>query len=226
MGVTHDKGTTRTCGSTDYRHGYRSPDATYRSILAYSCATSQCDNMPKDGCARRQFFSTPDPNYLYNGSPQGWGTNDAADTAGVGETNNAKKINDVAAHIAAFYDDTQAPSPTNPPTLPQPSSSPTTATPTSSPTTKAPIVCSLANVGESCRDGGDCCSGSCSGGKPSRRTCLSTEPAPSPSEGTTPTAPSTPTPPSFSCGGNKSTCSSNLDCCSMNCKSGQCKGGR
>jgi hypothetical protein len=124
---------------------------------------------------------------------------------------------------------TQAPttaSPTNPPTLPQPSSSPTTASPTNSPTTKAPIVCSLANVGESCRDGGDCCSGSCSGGKPSRRTCLSTAPAPSPSEGTTPTAPSTPTPPSFSCGGNKSTCSSNLDCCSMNCKSGQCKGGR
>ncbi len=34
-------------------------------------------------------------------------------------------------------------------------------------------ICTLSGEGESCRTGADCCSGSCSGGKPSRRVCLS-----------------------------------------------------
>ena len=33
-------------------------------------------------------------------------------------------------------------------------------------------TCDLADVGESCRDGADCCSGVCSGGRPSSRVCL------------------------------------------------------
>jgi len=32
--------------------------------------------------------------------------------------------------------------------------------------------CTLSGEGDSCRTGADCCSGSCSGGKPSRRVCL------------------------------------------------------
>jgi hypothetical protein len=151
MGVTHDKGTTNTCTSSDYRYGFRDPNANYRSILAYSCATGQCDNMPKSGCTRQQFFSTPvQADWLYNGQRQGWAPGEAGWGAGVGETNNAKKINDVAAHIAGFYD-----SSTLAPVTSSPSKSPTkfpTKSPSTSPTknpTPSPTVSSHPTVSAS-----------------------------------------------------------------------------
>ena len=75
---------------------------------------------------------------------------------------------------------TMAPSkfPTKTPTLPptnNPTSPPTTAAPTKMPTpppTNQPVTCTLAAVGESCRNDEDCCSGSCKNGNPSNRVCL------------------------------------------------------
>ena len=72
MACRHDKGTESACGSTDYRYGYRAPDASYRSIMAYDCDPGECDNMPSANCIRGQFFSTPDPTYSWFGRPQGW----------------------------------------------------------------------------------------------------------------------------------------------------------
>mmetsp|Transcript_25872 Transcript_25872/g.54682 ORF Transcript_25872/g.54682 Transcript_25872/m.54682 type:complete len:878 (+) Transcript_25872:275-2908(+) len=116
MGCNHDKGTSNACGSSDYRYGYRGTNGQYRSILSYSCATGQCDNNPGGSCTRMQFFSNPDPSFLWDGNPMG-----NAAGVGIGETNNAKKINDVAGYIANMYGDVQ---PTPPPT-PNPTSSPT-----------------------------------------------------------------------------------------------------
>ena len=107
-----------------------------------------------------------------------------------------------------------------------------TKTPTPPPT-NTPTSCGAA-VDESCRGGTDCCSGLCSGGKPANRVCLvgngpTPPPAPTPPTTPAPVAPPTTeeTPaPVGSCGGNKSQCSDNFDCCSFNCKNGQCKGGR
>eukprot|EP00957_Ditylum_brightwellii_P208773 15358868-Ditylum_brightwellii.AAC.1 len=113
-------------------------------------------------------------------------------------------------------------SPTNKPTLlptpaptvsESPTNKPTTAEPTPAPTqapTSAPTACGLAQVDESCTVSTDCCSNSCSGGKPANRVCLANGPtAPSP------TAPS-PTPPSppTSCGQKNASCSNNTECCS------------
>mmetsp|Transcript_22689 Transcript_22689/g.47797 ORF Transcript_22689/g.47797 Transcript_22689/m.47797 type:complete len:760 (-) Transcript_22689:153-2432(-) len=73
------------------------------------------------------------------------------------------------------------PAPTNAPTTsptPEPTNDPTlypTPFPTEAPTpapTGSPVGCLLAKFGESCTKDPDCCSGSCSGGKPSSRTCL------------------------------------------------------
>jgi choice-of-anchor B domain-containing protein len=51
-------------------------------------------------------------------------------------------------------------------------------------------------------------------------TCGATSPP------TPPSTPPAPTPPTPSCGGNKASCSVNADCCSNNCKVGECKGNR
>uniref|UniRef100_A0A7S4QF87 Peptidase M11 gametolysin domain-containing protein n=1 Tax=Ditylum brightwellii TaxID=49249 RepID=A0A7S4QF87_9STRA len=119
-------------------------------------------------------------------------------------------------------------SPTNKPTLlptpaptvsESPTNKPTTAEPTPAPTqapTSAPTACGLAQVDESCTVSTDCCSNSCSGGKPANRVCLANGPtAPSP----TPPSPSPPT----SCGQKNASCSNNTECCSGNCKrNGRC----
>ena len=144
MGAHHDRGTTNTCGNSDYRYGYRDPAGQYRSILAYSCATGQCDNNPGGSCTRSQFFSHPDPTG-WNGKPAGYSSGDP-----LGETNNAKKINDSAAIIAGFYDDPTNPPPTQSPTTaaptplptPEPTAAPATPAPTPNPTpppTQAPV---------------------------------------------------------------------------------------
>lgn len=78
--------------------------------------------------------------------------------------------------------------PSTAPTMPTstPSSTPTQA-PSASPTMAPIMPCALANVGESCSGNEDCCSGSCSGGKPSKRVCLGLSPTEAPAGGTSPT---------------------------------------
>jgi len=101
------------------------------------------------------------------------------------------------------------PNPTNPPT-PNPTNSPT-------------ATCTLAQVDEVCREGVDCCSGVCTGGKPADRVCLSNTPttsAPTPSA-----TPPSPTPPTACVGGIAgAACTVGADCCSNFCKgNGTCK---
>ena len=117
---------------------------------------------------------------------------------------------------------------------------PTTNHPTKTPS-KSPVTsCSLALVDESCNVSTDCCSGLCMGGKKADRKCLSNEPTTSPPtvaattsnptsalevDTSSPTSLEVNTPsPTISCGGNKASCFSYTDCCSQNCKQGQCKG--
>lgn len=79
--------------------------------------------------------------------------------------------------------------------------------------TAAPVPCTLSAVGESCTIDSDCCSGQCSGGKPSSRVCLeqvAPTPVPAPS-----TVPPTPTPPA--CGAVGDDCTTKSDCCSDKC---------
>ena len=88
--MSHDRGTENQCNTTGFRYGYRAPDATFRSILAYDCATAQCDNMPKNGCPRVQRFSNTQ--FLYNGKPMGNQNN-----------NNAQQWNNIRATVASHY---------------------------------------------------------------------------------------------------------------------------
>eukprot|EP00584_Thalassiosira_punctigera_P021909 CAMPEP_0172573712 /NCGR_PEP_ID=MMETSP1067-20121228/136328_1 /TAXON_ID=265564 ORGANISM="Thalassiosira punctigera, Strain Tpunct2005C2" /NCGR_SAMPLE_ID=MMETSP1067 /ASSEMBLY_ACC=CAM_ASM_000444 /LENGTH=555 /DNA_ID=CAMNT_0013366319 /DNA_START=337 /DNA_END=2005 /DNA_ORIENTATION=+ len=135
MGCNHDKGTHDSCGSSDYRYGFRAPDGRYRSVLSYSCATGQCDSNPGGACTRSPFFSNPDPAYTWSNGPMG---NPAG--VGIGETNNARRISERAGVISNFY----APAPTNEPTK-EPTFAPITPSPTRAPApptpppTKAPV---------------------------------------------------------------------------------------
>jgi len=91
MGLNHDKGTSNACNNPAYNYGYRDPDARFRSILAYSCRSGQCDNNAGNGsCTRVQRFSNP--NSGYNGSPIGTATSD-----------NARQINDVRVQVAKYF---------------------------------------------------------------------------------------------------------------------------
>jgi len=78
--------------------GFRDPNGQYRSILSYSCATNECDSNPGGSCTRSQFFSNPDPAYTWAGGPMG-----AAAGSTLGETNNARRINERAQYISDFY---------------------------------------------------------------------------------------------------------------------------
>jgi hypothetical protein len=88
--MNHDRGAEDSCNASGYNFGYRSPTATFRSILAYACALGQRDNMPKDGCPRVQrFFNTQ---FLYNGQLIGNDSN-----------NNALQFNNLRSTIAAHF---------------------------------------------------------------------------------------------------------------------------
>jgi len=127
MGCNHDKGTSNACSNSNYNYGWRDPQAQFRSILAYNCNSGQCDNNAGGGCTRVQRFSNP--NYLYNGK-----------AIGSPEHDNARRINDVKATIAAYY--TSVP-----------------AGPTSSPT-PAPTVAPCTSSAD-CNDGDDCTIDTC-----------------------------------------------------------------
>ena len=104
LGLMHDRGTTNACNGVNYNYGYRDPNARFRSILAYSCRSGQCDNNPANNrCTRVQRFSNP--NIPYSGSPIGTATED-----------NARKINDVRVQVARYFPHKgsyAAPSPTS-----------------------------------------------------------------------------------------------------------------
>jgi hypothetical protein len=165
QGCNHDRGTSNACTNTNYNYGFRDPAGQFRSILAYSCSTGQCDGNPYGGsCTRVQRFSNNYPNYnLYNSKPIGNASND-----------NARRINDVALGVSNYYatvptgtnaPTTSAPTaPTNAPTpapsmnpTTTPSHSPTTKTPSRSPITRSP-TCIASN--QACSSGSNsCCSG-------------------------------------------------------------------
>merc|ERR1719443_117272 len=68
LGCLHDRGTQNACSSPDSNFGYRDPDGRFRSILAYSCKTDQCDAISRAGpCPRRKFFSNPDKTWTEGG---------------------------------------------------------------------------------------------------------------------------------------------------------------
>jgi hypothetical protein len=79
--------------------GWRDPDAQFRSIMAYQCATDECDDNPSihsnstDGirpCIRIQRSSNPD--ILYNEDK----------VVGAAGANNAEYINGQVSELAAF----------------------------------------------------------------------------------------------------------------------------
>lgn len=90
LGCLHDKGASDACGSSNYNYGYRQPNAKWRTILAYGCASGQCDNNPGTYCGKIQRFSNP--KFPYNG-----------DAVGTNQIDNARHINEVKATVAKFY---------------------------------------------------------------------------------------------------------------------------
>ena len=92
LGLLHDRGSSNACDDdVNYNYGYRDPDARFRTILAYRCRTNQCDiNAANKKCTRIQRFSNP--NIQYNDSPVGSATED-----------NARKLNEVSAEVAAYF---------------------------------------------------------------------------------------------------------------------------
>jgi len=132
LGCLHDRGTVGTCSDTLYQYGWRDPSANFRTVLAYSCVAGECDNNPGGSCSRVPYFSNP--NTLYNNQAVGDANND-----------NARRINDVRATVAAYF----------PHSLTTPSPVPITPAPTRPP---SPAFCGdgVCNVG----DGEGC--GSCS----------------------------------------------------------------
>ena len=103
MGAHHDRGTTG-CAS-GYNYGFRGVTSSYRSILAYSCRTDQCDNNPYSGCTRLPFFSNP--TLTFDGKDMGNSL-----------TDNARVINENALYVAGQLPPAGPVVPTNPPTPP------------------------------------------------------------------------------------------------------------
>ena len=132
LGLWHDRGTSHACRTSNYNYGYRDPSGNFRTVLAYSCRTGQCDNNSASSCTRINRYSTPD--YTWTGLPLG--------TSG---ENNSQAINDVRVEVAGYYTHvtTSTGSPTASPVA-SPTSSPTSSpvtSPTSSPVA-SPSSCS------------------------------------------------------------------------------------
>jgi len=89
LGLNHDRGTKNTCGGSGYNYGYRDPEGSFRTTLAYDCRTDQCDNNAASGCTRIKRYSTPDR--TYNGK-----------VLGTADANNVRAINDVRVAVAGY----------------------------------------------------------------------------------------------------------------------------
>ena len=90
LGALHDRGASNACDSTASHYGWRDPQADFRSILAYNCASGQCDGNAGGGCNRVKMFSNR--NFLYNNK-----------AIGSSKADNAGQINAVAATVAGYY---------------------------------------------------------------------------------------------------------------------------
>ena len=101
QGCNHDRGTANACTNTNYNYGFCDPQGQFQDILAYTCATGQCNNGATAVCTRVQRISN---NYaltnLYNGKPIGNAQND-----------NARRINDVALTVSNYFKSTSSPTP-------------------------------------------------------------------------------------------------------------------
>ncbi len=110
LGCLHDRGTEGTClDNTNYQYGWRDPSANFRTVLAYNCAAGECDANAGGGCSRIPYFSNPIT--FYSGLIVGDVSND-----------NARRINEVKATVAAYYPHsvTITPSPTQATPAPAP----------------------------------------------------------------------------------------------------------
>jgi len=68
IGCNHDRGTEDNCNDPKPNYGYRDPNAQFRDIMSYNCA-SACDNVTPKSCSRVQRFSNTVSNY--EGAPIG-----------------------------------------------------------------------------------------------------------------------------------------------------------
>ena len=146
LGCYHDVGTSSACDTTNFNYGYRDPQASFRTILAYNCQMGQCDNMPKSGCSRTQRFSNPNQ-ITSTGSP--WGAANA---------NNAQHINNVAAAVSGWYPPT---TPTTTTSTTTTTAEPTTTTTTAKPTTTTPTPTCSTNADCDVCSGSTCQNGEC-----------------------------------------------------------------
>ena len=155
LGCLHDRGTQNQCNNDGFAYGYRDPQARFRTILAYNCASGQCDGNPGTNCPKIQRFSSPDADY--NGNSVG---SDLVD--------NARQINNVRVEVSGYYTPPTpatpapvtpapvTPAPVTPaPVTPAPVSPPTPAPVT--PSTPAPIpsptsFCSTISKAKACKD--------------------------------------------------------------------------
>ena len=91
MGLNHDRGTKNACSAPGYNYGWNDPQAQFASIMAYDCTAGQCLANVGGGCQTIQMFSNTE--YLHMGKKVGDANN-----------NNARKLNEVAAEVAAYRD--------------------------------------------------------------------------------------------------------------------------
>ena len=126
MGLNHDVGTMGRCDShpNSYNYAYRDPDGSFRTIMAYYCRTTQCDNNKANGCTRIQRFSTPLLTYETTGKK-----------LGTVKADNARVLNENRYEVANFFRrPTSAPTVSSdlPSSAPIISSDPPTSSPNSS----------------------------------------------------------------------------------------------
>jgi len=89
LGCRHDLGTQNACGSSNYHYGWRDPAGDFRTVMAYNCKTTACDNIAVAGCTRVNWWSNPEVSFM-------------GKTTGASNANNARQINDVASTVATY----------------------------------------------------------------------------------------------------------------------------
>ena len=104
QGAHHDRGTLNNCAETGdtYRYGYRDTEGKFRSIMAYGCASNQCDNVPviPGDCERVLLFSNPTTGYEYFDS-----TTQSTIRRPIGDArqNNVRQLNNQRIGAAGWY---------------------------------------------------------------------------------------------------------------------------
>ncbi len=97
LGLSHDRGTANACNDKGrYNYGYRDPNANFRTIMAYNCKSTQCDNIKGDTCTRIGRFASS--NLTFNGLATGTATEDAA-----------RVINEISPEVARYFRSVDSP---------------------------------------------------------------------------------------------------------------------